>query len=110
GLALAGPALGYVAGALWRRDWRDAALAVDAHYGFKDRVLTALDFLARSNGTRVHRLAVNDALAHLDRVDARQVVPTDTPRVLPAAVGAVAASVLLLVVTARCQSSASPTA
>src|SRR4051794_19222580 len=43
-LAVAGPALGYVAGALWRRDWREAAIAVDAHYGFKDRVLTALDF------------------------------------------------------------------
>jgi hypothetical protein len=110
GLTLAGPALGYLAGALWRRDWRDAAIAVDARYGFKDRVLTALDFLAKPNGTRVHRLAVNDALEHLDRVDACQVVPTDTPRVLPAAVAALAASVLLLVLTAPSKSSASPNA
>src|SRR5436309_6779549 len=92
GLALAAPALGYVAGALWRRDWRDAAIAVDAHYGFKDRVLTALDFLAKSNGTRVHRLAVDDALQHLDRLDACQVSPMDTPRVLPCAVGAFGAA------------------
>jgi hypothetical protein len=110
GLAVAGPGLGYIAGALWRRDWRDAAIAVDAHYGFKDRVLTALDFLAKPNGTRVHRLAVNDAIAHLDRVDAHQVVPTDTPRVLGPAVAALAASVLLLIVTAPSKSDASPTA
>src|SRR5438105_10939240 len=108
GFAIVGPAAGYIVGALWRRDWRDAALAVDAHYGFKDRVLTALDFLAKPNGTRVHRLAVNDALAHLDSVDARQVIPTDTPRVLPCAVAALAASVLLLVFTAPSKSSASP--
>src|SRR5437870_5076092 len=44
GLAVAGPAVGYVTGALWRRDWREAAIAVDVHYGFKDRVLTALEF------------------------------------------------------------------
>src|SRR5262249_665813 len=96
GLALVGPALGYVAGGLWRRDWRDAAIAVDAHYGFKDRVLTALDFLAKPNGTRVHRLAVTDALEHLDRGDANQIIPTDTPRGLPAAGAAAAVSVVLL--------------
>jgi hypothetical protein len=110
GLGLAGPALGYLAGALWRRDWRDAAVAVDAHYGFKDRVLTALDFLGKPNGTRVQRLAVSDAIAHLDNVDACQVIPTDTPRVLPCAVAALAASVLLLVITAPSKSSASPNA
>ena len=108
GLALAGPALGYVVGAIWRRDWRDAAIAVDTHYGFKDRVLTALDFLAKPSATRVHRLAVNDALDHLDRVDARQVIPTDTPRILPCAVAALAASVLLLIITAPSKSNASP--
>jgi len=109
-LAVAGPVLGYAVGALWKRDWRDAAEAVDAHYGFKDRVLTALDFLAKPNNTRVHRLAVTDAMAHLDRVDARQVIPSDTPRVLPAAVAALAASVLLLIITAPSQLSAEPAA
>jgi hypothetical protein len=73
-------------------------------------VLTALDFLARPNGTRVQRLAVNDALAHLDQVDARQVIPTDTPRVLPAAVASLAAAVLVLVISAPKTTDASPAA
>src|SRR5262245_46606015 len=51
-LAVAGPAAGYLVGALWRRDWHDAAVAVDQHYGFKDRILTALDFLGKPNATR----------------------------------------------------------
>jgi hypothetical protein len=108
-LATMGPAIGYIAGALWRHDWRDAALAVDAHYGLKDRILTALDFLARPHATRVHRLAVDDALEHLDRVDARQVIPSDTPRILPCAVVSLAAAVLLVIFTAPKQLSASPT-
>jgi hypothetical protein len=108
GLAVAGPALGYIAGALWRHDWHDAALAVDAHYGFKDRVLTALEFLSQPNPTRIHRLAVNDAMEHLDCVDARQVVPCDTPRILPSAVVSLAAAVLLLVFTTPPQLNASP--
>jgi hypothetical protein len=108
--AIAGPAIGYCLGALWARDWRDAAMAVDAHYGFKDRILTALDFLAKKNSTKVHRLAVDDALAHLDRVDARQVVPSDTPRLLPSAIAALAAAVLLLVFTTPPRVDASPSA
>jgi len=108
GLALAGPALGYLAGAFWTLDWRDAATAVDAHYGFKDRILTALDFLGKPNATKVHRLAVDDALNHLDRVDARQVVPSDTPRLLPSAIASLAAAVLLLIFTTPPRLDASP--
>src|SRR5688500_15699654 len=44
GVALAGPLVGYVAGLVWRRDWHDAALAVDSHYRLKDRAATALAF------------------------------------------------------------------
>src|SRR5262245_21826187 len=80
GLAVGGPLLGYGVGALWRRDWRDAAIAVDACYGLKDRILTALDFLGRGSITRVQRLAVDDAVEHLDRIDAHAVIPSDTPR------------------------------
>jgi hypothetical protein len=98
-IAIAGPMLGYIAGALWRRDWRDAAVAVDAHYGFKDRILTALDFLAKPNAGGVHRLAVEDALDHLDRVDACQVVPSDTPRILPCAIASLAGAAALLIFT-----------
>src|SRR5438874_5717385 len=107
-LSMAGPVLGYIAGASWRRDWRDAAIAIDAHYRFKDRILTALDFLARPSPTRVHRLAVDDALEHLDRVDARHVGASDTPRILPGAIASLAAAVLLLIFTTPPPLNASP--
>jgi len=108
--AAAGPAIGYVAGMFWLRDWREAAMAVDAHYGLKDRILTALDFLAKTNSTKVHRLAVADAMTHLDRVDARQVVPSDTPRLLPCAIASLVVAVLLLVFTTPPRLDASPSA
>jgi hypothetical protein len=98
-VAALGPVIGYVVGVLWRRDWRDAAAAVDAHYGLKDRVITALDFLHKPQATKVHKLAVADAMDHLERVDARQVVPSDTPQVLPAAIVSLAAAALLFVFT-----------
>src|SRR5262245_8486270 len=107
-LTIGGPALGYAIGALWRRDWRDAAIAGDACYGPNDRILTALDFLGRPIVTRVQRLAVDDAIEHLDRVDAHKVVPSDTPRLLPCAVAAFAAALLLLLFTAPPKLNASP--
>jgi hypothetical protein len=98
-LAVAAPTFGYIVGMLWRRDWREAAAAVDAHYGFKDRIITALDFLHKSQTTKVHRLAVSDAMDHLDRVDARQVIPSDTPQMLPVAIMSLAVAALLFVFT-----------
>jgi len=108
GLAVAGPALGYIVGVLGRRNWHDAAAAVDAHYGFKDRALTALDFLSTPDATRVQRLAVADAMEHLDRIDARQVVPSETPRLLPHAIAALAGAMLLLIFTTPRHLQASP--
>jgi hypothetical protein len=108
-LTVVGPAAGYIVGVLWRRDWREAAAAVDAHYRLKDRVITALDFLHKPNTTKVHKLAVADAMEHLDRVDARQVVPSDTPQVLPVAIVTLAATMLLFLFTSRpAQVNASP--
>jgi hypothetical protein len=101
GLALGGPVLGFGLGWLWRRDWHSAAVAVDGHYRLKDRAATALEFLARGDRSRVHQLAVEDALAHLERVDARQVVPLRVPRVLSYALVSLAAAAMLLVFTAR---------
>ena len=97
GVAVAGPAAGYLAGLAWRRDWHAAALAIDAHYRLKDRAATALAFLKKSDPSSVHRLAVADALSHLERVDARQVVPLAAPRVLPYAIGALVLALLALV-------------
>jgi hypothetical protein len=107
--ALAGPVLGYVLGLVWRPDWRDAAAAVDTFYRLKDRATTALEFLRRPDATKLHQLAVNDAIAHLQNIDARQVVPIRTPRVLPYAIASLAAAVVLLVLTSRpAEVSASP--
>jgi hypothetical protein len=106
GISIGGPVLGFVVGSLWKRHWREAAIAVDVCYGFKDRILTALDFLGRADVTRMQRLAVDDAIEHLNRVDPLQVVPSDTPRVLPSAVVSMALAVLLLVYTSPPESSA----
>jgi len=110
-LAAGAPLAGYVVGLVWRRNLAGAASAIDAHYRLKDRAATALEFLEKRKSTVVHRLAVDDALAHLDRVDPKKVVPIQAPRVLPYALAAVAVAVLLLFVTARpAQVQASPTA
>jgi hypothetical protein len=100
-LAALAPLAGYVAGLVWRRKLADAAGAIDAHYRLKDRAATALAFLEKSKTSGVHKLAVDDALAHLDRVDPKKVVPIQAPRVLPYAIAALAAAVVLLFVTAR---------
>jgi hypothetical protein len=97
----AGPVAGLLVGLAWRRNWHDAAVAVDAHYRLKDRATTAIEFLTKTDATAAHKLAVDDALLHLERVDARQVVPLRTPRVLPYALAALAAAVVLVVLTSR---------
>src|SRR5262245_6418989 len=47
----AGFLLGALAGLFWRRNWRGAAAAVDAHYKLKDRAATALAFVGRPEPT-----------------------------------------------------------
>lgn len=95
GTLLAGPVLGALLGAAWRHTFRSAALAIDAHYHLKDRVLTALAFVTKPGGTPWAELQVADALTHLQNVDSRRVVPLRAPRVWPVALGGV-----LLVVAA----------
>lgn len=98
----AGPVLallGGLVGLAWQRSWRGAALAVDRHYGLKDRSATALEFLARSDAGDMHRLQVADAVEHLRVVDPRQVVPLHGLRPWPYAVGAwVATGVAMVLV------------
>jgi len=98
-VAVLGPVVGYLVGLAWRRDWHDAAVAIDAHYRLKDRAATALEFLRKPNISSVHNLAVEDALSHLQRVDARKVVPLAAPRVLPYAIGGLVLAVVVLVLT-----------
>lgn len=90
---LAGPALGALAGLARGRSHRTAAAAVDGHYELKDRAVSAVDFVGRSQPGPIHELQVADADLHLRGLDPRRVVPLRVPATLP--VGAVAAAVAL---------------
>src|SRR5262245_12208948 len=80
GAICGGVALGWIVGCLRRQTWQEAARAVDSHYQLKDRSATALAFLTHANDSPWRHLQVDDALQHLTKVDARQVVPWQTPR------------------------------
>jgi hypothetical protein len=92
----AGPIVGLLVGCLRLHGWHAAATAVDAHYGLKDRIASALAFLRKREMTPLHELQVADATDHLGRVRAREVVPFRVPRVLPFAAGALALAIVAL--------------
>lgn len=93
-------------------NWLPAARAIDEHYELKDRTETALAFLRREQSGKVdefQQLQFADAMQHLQRVEAKQVVP----RVLPNSFRWVAATAVLAVIllcwpTRRSQVSAGP--
>lgn len=93
-------------------DWLPAARAVDGHYELKDRTETALAFLRRehSNSTNeFEELQLMDAAQHLQRVDARQVIPSVVPSSARWVFATTAvAMVLLCWPTGRSQVSAGP--
>lgn len=94
------------------KNWLPAARAIDEHYELKDRTETALAFLRHEQSGKVDEfqlLQLADAMQHLQRVQAEQVVP----RVLPksfrwAAATTVLAVVLLCWPTSRSQVNAGP--
>ena len=92
----AGPVLGLIVGLSLRRNWHEAAAAVDAHYGLKDRAVTALAFASQSAPSDLHAIQINDALGHLGSVQAEAVVPLRAPRAWPVALAALAAAVAAL--------------
>jgi hypothetical protein len=83
GVAIAAPIVAYLIGLAWNQPLRRAALAVDKHYQLKDRATTALEFLAKSQQTPAHALAIRDTASHLQQVRAGDVAPLQMPRVLP---------------------------
>ena len=91
--------LGFVGGLLWRRDLRDAAAAVDDYYTLKDRAATALEFSTKTQESPLHKLALADAMTHLEKVNPRQVVPLRMPRVLPYALATFSAALILVALT-----------
>ena len=86
----AGPVLGLVIGLALRRSWKSAAAAVDHHYNLKDRAVTALEFVNKTDPTELHGLQINDALDHLKRIEPKKVVPLPFPQTLPVGVAACA--------------------
>ena len=84
----------------WRHaDWLPAARAVDGHYELKDRTETALALLRRQptrTPSEIESLQLADALAHLQRVEAQQVVPFTLPNSFRWSLATAALAVVLL--------------
>ena len=84
----------------WRHaDWLPAARAVDGHYELKDRTETALAFLRRQPAktpTEIESLQLADALHHLQRVEAQQVVPFALPNTFRWSLATAALAIVLL--------------
>jgi hypothetical protein len=85
GLLAGGLILGLMVGIALRRTWRGAAAAIDAHYRLKDRSVTALEFLNKTDRGDLHDLQIADTLDHLHRVEPKEVAPILAPRGLTAA-------------------------
>ena len=115
GVLLGLPLIAAAAAAVWgwlQTDWLPAARAIDGHYELKDRTETARAFLRREHagqGNEWEQLQLADAVQHLQRVEARQVVPLVLPTSLRwAAATTVLAVVLLCWPTGYSQINAGP--
>ena len=104
-----GPLLGLIVGLAVRCNWHEAASAIDAHYGLKDRTVTALAFARQDTRTELHEIQVTDALAHLNGVQPKAVVPLRAPRGWPLALAAmILAAVALALPPAEREALAGP--
>ena len=115
GLLLGLPIIAAVSAAVWsslKTDWLPAARAIDGHYELKDRTETALAFLRREQtgqADELQQLQLADAVQHLQRVEAKQVVPFVLPSSFRWAVVTTALAITLLCwPTGRSQVSAGP--
>ena len=66
---------GAIIGTALKQSWKEAAAAVDRHYGLKDRTTTALEFANQTTPSGFQQLQLNDAREHLQRINAAAVVP-----------------------------------
>lgn len=93
------PVIGGLSAIIRRRDFHQAAVAVDAHYRLKDRAATALAFGKKNDQTVLHQLQLADAERQLVSIDAKAVAPWKTPRQAHWAAVLTVASLALLAVT-----------
>jgi len=77
--ALAGVMLGAITGGLWPLNSYESARRVDRHYRFKDRLLTALKLMPKTEATLMERLQREDARRHAEQVDPKAVLPYRLP-------------------------------
>jgi hypothetical protein len=81
---LSGPALGFLFSVLRPRPLREAAVSIDRRCGFKDRVTTALGFMAEGQPSApIRELQIADAASYVATVDPVQVAPIRAPRSWP---------------------------
>ncbi len=80
GLAiLVGLLVGGIVGLFLPNDPRRSAERIDRHYGLKDRILTAIHLLSRSNPAPMERLQLADAVVHARQIDPKAVQPYQMP-------------------------------
>lgn len=99
GVLLGVPLAAAAAASVWgwlKTDWLPAARAIDEHYELKDRTETALAFLRRGRVDDFEQLQLADAMRHLQRVEARQVVPLVLPNSFRWVVATTTLAVVLL--------------
>lgn len=108
-ILLAGVLIGFAVGMIRRVSWQSTATAIDGHYGLKDRVLSALQFLTGEKKSAVHQLQEADAISHLDGISAKEVVPIRVPKTLPVALFvALLSGAIMLAPVGRSSVDASP--
>ena len=91
-----GPLVAAALSAFRPSSWSAAATAVDTHYGLKDSVLSALDFVATKAPSDFQQLAISEAAARLAQVEARAVVPFVWPQRAQSALSIASLAVALL--------------
>ncbi len=78
---IACPVAGLIYGILTPCRSRQAALAIDRRYSFKDRIATALSFIQQEKvQSPIHDLQLDDAQAHAAAIDPVEVAPYRAPR------------------------------
>jgi hypothetical protein len=78
---LGGPVLGLLFSVLRPRALREAAVSIDRSCGLKDRVTTALGFIAEDqSGTPIRKLQIEDAASHIADIDPVKVAPIHAPK------------------------------
>lgn len=97
GVLAVGPLAGLLAGLAWRKSTHGAAAAIDTHYTFKDRTVTALAFAGEATPSELQGLQYAEAMEQLRAVEPKRVVPLTAPKAWPVAVAGMAAAVALVV-------------